>query len=87
MALYQIKWNWGVGMNGSECPSWCFEFWSTANPFIWGLDKNYWFWGNVGIFSCENFQVSTSEGVKPCHKIVNGCSMRKLLKCFDSSKP
>jgi hypothetical protein len=51
------------------------------------LDKKYWFWGNVGIFYCENFQDSMSEGVKQCHKIVNGCSMRKLLECFDSSKP
>jgi hypothetical protein len=73
-------------MNGSECPSWCFEFGSIASPFIQGLDKNCWFWGNVGIFSCGNFQDSMSEGVKQCHKSVNRCSMRKLLECFDSSK-
>jgi hypothetical protein len=44
-------------------------------------------WGDTGILSCENFWDSMSKGVKQCHKLVTGCSMRVIPKCFNSPKP
>jgi len=44
-------------MNGSECPSWYFEFGSIASPFIWGLDKIVDFGVILGYFLMKTSKI------------------------------
>jgi hypothetical protein len=72
-------------MSGSERFSWCFEF-GICNQFNHlRLGCKLLILGSLGIgvilefFPCENFRDSMSKGVKQCHKLVGGCSMRVIL--------
>lgn len=80
-------------MSGSECLSWCFEFgiYNQFNHLRLGWKLLILDSSGIGVilelFPCENFQDSMSKGVKQCHKLVSGCSMRVILECSDSPKP
>lgn len=80
-------------MSRSECFSWRFEF-GIYNQFNHlRLGHKLLILGSSGIgvilkfFPCENFRDSMSKGVKQCHKLISGCSMRVIQECSNSPKP